>query len=935
MRLKSIVLCSTSFAAVAMISTPAAAQPGTQEEPAPQAQEQPGDPEAGSVQTDDAVQTADAGAAEESIVVTGIRRSLQSAQNLRRNSEQMVDAVVAEDIGKLPDLAVSDTAARIPGVQVVRQGGEASRVLVRGLPDFTTTYNGREIFTAETRVVALQDFPSANIAALEVFKTSTANLVEAGLAGLVNVRSRRPFDFDGTEIAGSVWALYTRQAGEWNPNFNALASTRWDMGAGEMGLLVNVSRTEIDYLDSEPSNTDFLQTFRLEGDRLICCGGLDGAEPDARFPDVQRLFYRSGNRVRPSVNAAFQWRPSRSLEFYAEFLWQGFRNRVDDRLVAVPLYNGASYSNLEFRANTNLLESGTVTGLGDRIFTFQGGTFNKTNTFQYATGAIYDAGPLRLTVDLARTDSRFTGSTESVDRFFLGRETTAVDFDLRTPQFTIRNFDVTNPANYEFGGLYEEAQVSEGDDWQARVDAEYDFDDSFIRSIQAGLRYTTRDAHREFGNRFGGGGQNASLLPLEFELARRGFRGTDVQSGFETWLTPTYRSIRDNRVQLREFAGFSTDPVAPNPATVYDVDEDTLAGYGQINFDFGEVADATVGVRVVRTETGVAGNSFLDQPDPDGPDGPLPAPPPVLTPVTVDNSYTDVLPNASLRLRPVENIQVRLSFSQTRTRPGYEQLRPSFNLGPPDPLNNNLRIGSGGNPFLQPFTSDNYDASIEYYFRRTGFASLSVFRRELEGFIQDQTVEFEVPDVGPVRVTAPVNTRGGRIQGLEAQFTTFFDFEGLPGFFHPFGIQANYTYLDDEVEVFDAGGNIVVDDIITPGVGGVSAHTVNLVGLYERGPLSGRLTYNWRSNYLDRRDIRGNEEGGFYREFADPPARIDLSLNFTPFENATIFFDWTNITGNPFRVNFSSARDGAPRAEYVRFLRYEETTFSLGLRFRL
>ncbi|MDQ4086956.1 MAG: TonB-dependent receptor [Pseudomonadota bacterium] len=928
MRLKSVVLCSTSFAALAIIATPAAAQIEAQDEPTPQAQETPGDPEAGSPQVDDAVQTADTGAGEEAIVVTGIRRSLQSAQNIRRNSEQIVDAVVAEDIGKLPDLAVSDTAARIPGVQVVRTGGEASRVLVRGLPDFSTTYNGREIFTAETRVVALQDFPSANIAALEVFKTTTANLVEAGLAGQVNVRSRRPFDFQGLELAGSVWGLYTVQAGEWNPNFNALASTRWDVGAGEMGFLINVSRTEIDYLDSEPSNTDFLQTFRIEGDRLICCGPAD-----ARFPDIQRLFYRSGNRVRPSVNAAFQWRPSRAFELYAEFLWQGFRNRVDDRLVAVPLYNGGSYSNLVFRPGSNVLESGTVTGLADPIFTFQGGTFNKTNTFQYAVGGIYDQGPLRITADFARTDSRFTGSTESVDRIFRGQETTAVDFDLTTPQFTIRNFDVTDPNNYLFDGLYEEAQVSEGDDWQARVDAEYDFDDSLFRSIQVGARYTTRDAHREFGNRFAGfrgRGINASVLPLEFELARRGFRGTDVQSGFETFLTPTYRSIRDNRVELREFViaqgitccfgTFTTDPPAPNPASVYDANEDTLAGYGQINFDFGEVADATVGMRVVRTETELSGNSIVEG---------------VVTPVTLGRSYTDWLPNVSLRLRPVERVQVRLSFTETRTRPTFEQLNPSFSLGAPDPLQEGRRTGGGGNPFLEPFTSLNYDAAIEYYFRRTGVAALSVFRRELEGFIQNQTEDFDIPGIGPVRVTVPVNTREGRIQGLEAQFTTFFDFEGLPSFFHPFGIQANYTYLDDEVEVVNAAGDTIVDDIITPGFGGVSAHTVNLVGLYERGPLSGRLTYNWRSNYLDRRDIRGDEEGGFYREFADPPARVDLSINFTPFENATIFFDWTNITGNPFRVNFSSARAGQPRAEYVRFLRYEETTFSLGLRFRL
>ena len=105
--------------------------------------------------------------------------------------------------------------------------------------------------------------------------------------------------------------------------------------------------------------------------------------------------------------------------------------------------------------------------------------------------------------------------------------------------------------------------------------------------------------------------------------------------------------------------------------------------------------------------------------------------------------------------------------------------------------------------------------------------------------------------------------------------------------------------------------------------------------MYEGGPLSARVSYNKRGNYLDRRDQRGDEEGGFYREIANPPGRLDLSLNYNVFENATLFFDWTNILEDPFRVNFSSARAGAPRAEYVRFLRFEETTFSLGVRVRL
>ena len=910
MRWKTLVRCSASFGALALSSTAALAQTPAGN-PAPTAQETPAD----------STEVAQEEAEENAIVVTGFRESLRSTQNIRRNSDQIVDSIIAEDIGKLPDIAVSDTAARIPGVQVVRQGGEASRVLIRGLPDFATTYNGREIFTAETRVVALQDFPSANIAALEVFKTSTANLVEAGLAGLVNVRSRRPFDFSEGQIAGSIWGLYSYQADKINPNANVLVTDRWEVGDGDFGILLNASYTELDYLDSEPSNTDFLQTFRRDGARLICCG----PPFDARFPDIQRNFYRSGNRVRPSVTGVLQWRPNDSFEVYAEGLWQGFRNKIDDRRFDVPLYNGGSYSNLVFRPGTNLLESGTVTGLADPIFTFQGGTYNKTDTFQYAVGGIYETGPLRLSVDVARTNSTFTGSTESVDRIFAGQGTTIVDFDFTTPQFNIRGFDPTNIANYLFDGLYEEQQESSGDDWQARFDATYEMPgDFFIRSVEAGVRYSDREAHREFGNRFAGfRGRNipASALPLEYQLSDPGYRGTDVQP-FRSFLTPTYRSIRENRESLRQFVlarapfggfgTFTTAPPAPNPNDTYDATERTLAGYGQLNFAFGDAIDGVVGLRVVDTRTRVTGTATVAG---------------VGTPINVGPSFTDYLPNASLRWRIIPELQFRLSATQTRTRPTFAELNPSFNLGAPDPLRGGRRFGSGGNPNLQPFTSDNYDAAIEYYFSRTGFTSLSVFRRDLFGFIQRSDIDRNDPVLGPIRINQPVNTGKGRIDGAEAQVQTFFDFGGLPTWLHAFGLQANVTYLDAETGFPNAAGQFDLDRIL-----GVSKWTYNLVGLYERDGLSARLSYNKRGRYLGQRDNRGND---LYLQEVFPAPRLDLSINYDLFENATVFFDWTNILRDPYRENFSSARDGAPRAEYVRFLRFDESTFSLGLRFRL
>lgn len=914
MRNLSSTFWSGTAIALALAAAPAAAQNVPAPEPIP----------APILEPDPAAEAAAApGADGETIVVTGIRRSLESAKNIKRNSDQIVDAIVAEDIGKLPDIAVSETAARIPGLQVTRRAGEADSVLVRGLPDFATTYNGREIFTAQTRVVALQDFPSANIAAIEVYKSSTADLVEAGLAGLVNVRSRKPFDFNGFEFAGSVWALRSKQAGKVNPNVNLLLTNRWDIGdGGQFGALLNVSYTELDYLDSEVSNTDFI-----------------APGPSAsRFPDIQRIFYNSGNRVRPSVNGALQYRPSSDLEFYAEGLWQGFRNEISSRLWTQPLFGG-QYSNLDFRDGSDLLSGGTVRDPG-RADGFQGGTYNKTDTYQFAVGAIYDAGPLRLTADLARTKSKFTGSTSSVD-YRVARGYT-VDFDNETPEFDLIGFDAANPANYFFQGYFEEEQVSEGDDWQLRVDADYESGIEFLPRLEAGFRYSDRDAHREFGNRFAQfDNQSVSIssVPLNYELFRSGFRGTNVQSGFNTWLAPTYNSIRDNREDLRRFviglppgnfsfvndtccnAAFTADDVDPNPTQVFDATEKTTAGYVQAHYRFGDLVDGVIGLRAVRTKTGVAGTSRIE------------TAPGTFTfePVTGSNSYTDWLPNVSARIHLTEQVQLRLSATQTRTRPTFEQLNPSFNLGAPrigcNPAGDPFacaRSGGGGNPDLSPFDSNNYDASLEYYFSRTGFVSAAIFRRDLKGFIQNDQDRVTDPILGPIIINRPFNTNSGRIDGAEVQFTSFFDFGFLPDWARGFGTQANVTYLDTEVVDPDP---VIGDRRIY----GVSKWTFNLAGIYERGPVSARLSYNKRGKTLETIQNRGND---LYIETSRPAGRLDFSSSYNFNDQFTVFFDWTNILKKPFRQDFSSARDGAQRADYIRFLRFEETILSGGIRFR-
>jgi len=947
MRLKTLVLCSSSAAILAFAGTPALAQsdPVAPPDPTVEAQESPADPDAGSVQTDDAVETTTGADGENEIVVTGLRRSLQSAQSLKRNSEQIVDAIVAEDIGKLPDVAVSDTAARIPGIQVERSGGEASRVLLRGLDRFnyTTTYNGREIFTAETRSVALQDFPAGGISAIEAFKTSTANLVEPGIAGLINVRSRRPFDFDGFELAGSVWGVYPNQSKDIEPGAQLLISNRWDAGDGEIGALINFSYTRLHYRDSIRRHGFFIADL---------AGG--------RSPDWPEIRYNEAERWRPSINGALQWRPSPDLEFYVEGLWQGYRERSTDRMWAQPLWGGASYENI-VRDGPNVL-SGTVNGpascCGFQTWGFQGATKRDTNTYQFAVGGKYDLGALVVTADLARTSSTFDLRTESID-YEINRSNFSVDWFTGTvdgpgPTFTVRGLDFANPGIYNYRGFFEDYLTAKGKDWQGRLDFEYEPTGiSFVPRIQWGLRYVNRNATAQAGAFYwnlGGRGIPISAVPLDYQMTPIGFRGDEHRPTPVSWLAPTFDSVWSNLSEFRQFnigltgAGSVNGPPV-DPGRSYRINEKSYAAYAQANYEFqlgGTTVDGAIGLRVIKTKEDISGTKFSA---------------PVVVPVDLTNEYTDWLPNASMRIKFAPEWQLRLAAAQTRTRPTFEQLNPSLTIDGPPGCNiatrpSCVRTGKRGNPDLQPLTSNNYDASLEYYFSRTGFVSIGGFRRDMRGFVANVASIFPDPDPTtnlPLLITSPVNTRKARIQGFEAQVSSFFDF--LPGLLSGLGAQANVTYIDAKAdfEIFQQtipNPNPPFTPTFIPNpnysqqrlrIPDVSRWTYNLVGMYEKGGLTLRLAYNHRTGFPEG-DLAERDNFFTLQGRGHGVSRLDWSSSYAITDKFTVFFDWTNILGDPFRsdivrVNYPGGNPSAPEI-FPMLVRNEESTMSGGIRFR-
>ena len=919
------------------------------------------------------------------IVVTGYRASLGSAQQIKRNSDAILDAIVAQDIGKLPDNTAAESLARVTGIQVNRFSDEVNQVIVRGLVDVATTFNGRDIFTAELRRSQLQDFPAGALAGLEVYKSGTADLLEPGLAGLINVRSRRPFDFtEKFVIAGGVRGTYNDQSKKYDPLGNILVSQRAETSIGEIGWLINASYAQAQYRNAVRWGSGFVPTS-LPAGVTVSPASVGRA---FRIPERVGVYNDSGKRWRPAVNASVQWKPADNLEFYYDFLYQGYRGRLANDLWEGSLINNnAQLSNVVLREGTpDQVQSLTKTG-GERGQAFRSTRNNNTNTYQTAGGIKWDTGRARLSTDLAYTRSQYDDNEYSFDMSQSGPATMDVNFFVDGgTAFSLPGYDRDNPANYRWRGYFESTYLVKGAGWQWRGDIDLDTDVSLFPKLQFGVRWTDRDASLERGNRYAY--TETLSIPLAntpagaLALTPDAFRG-NVQ-GWTSWLMPTREGIEGNSAALREFsrqalvrivaanpndagyrdalARFSTPTVQLDPFQAFTAKEQTYAFYGQTKyqFDLGSFAiDGLIGARVVNTVGRYAGRGTLPvvvngvvQLGPNG--FPLTA----AQDVSIRQNYIDVLPNVSLRIRPNDKLQIRFGYTQTRTQPDFGRLNPAFSLNPnqsprpgtvitnadgtttvvQEPPNDprfaaNLQgrpdyTGGGGNPNLQPLTSNNFDATVEYYFSKNASLTAAVFYRDLFGFFSDYDQRFRDPIYGLVQVRRPLNAGSGKIKGAEIGGQTFFDF--LPGLLSGFGVQANATYLDGDQQ-FPVDLSPTNQDPPFVRIPGLSKWSYNAALFYEKGTVSTRLSYNGRSRFLNGNFV--NPAGVYIGEGTERITRLDFSFNYTPIKQITLTFDAANLLAQPFR-NYAEYDFNGERRSYPRDVRDEGRYYGLGARFR-
>ena len=890
---------------------------------------------------------------EDVVVVTGIRQSLQSAQNIKRNSDQLVDAVTAVDIGRLPDVNVAEALQRISGIQITRNYGEGSGIAVRGLTKVRSELNGRDIFTASGgRGLSWEEVGSDLLYAVEVYKNPSAEMIEGGLGGTINLRTRLPFDSNGRVVSASANTTYYELADDYGYGLSGLFSDRWETGAGEFGALLNVSYGETSFRQDKIVMEPYYVSTTAPG--------YEGQE--IAIPNGGGIAVGVGDRERTSVAAALQWAPTPDLEFTL----QGLRTDYtfsDNGLSYFAYGQGADLvvdPSVPLEVENGIAISGGLVNPAVDAVTF--GSTRDTYTQDLAFKTVWQATPnLQLSGDIQYLDSQVEQKTMNLTASALNpRNGLQPQFD----QNWTFLFDTT-PEIYEFGSspngfladienyghtaVLPYAELNDAESWASRADLVWEFDDSFIRDFRAGIRHTDRTAVNRtttYGT-WAAIGQSCAnwsgnCIPLSDAPADTAelfpFRddflygdGSDV-FGSDIWMWG-FDAVRDPEGVFDLLAGAPynqptsfrdfDDPAAQHST----IDETTLAGYGVIRFGRDDLAtpfDGNFGIRVVKTETEATGFQTLtyrypvdytpgdpiDDPNCSAGDGAVPTCT-IAGDVTGGNEYTNVLPSLNMKFNLSENLLLRFAAAKNLSRPTFLQLNPQGTFSPnytdasqrlPDQIDGDF-IGSAtvnGNPDLDPEKTTQYDIALEWYFDDVGYIYGTYFNKTISDLLATQSdIEpYDVPGVGTVNMNVQrlVNVDEGDLEGFEIGGQYFPDF--LPGVLDGFGVQANYTFIDSNAQTIAANAQTGGDQITVP-IQGLSNNSYNLILLYENYDINARLAYNWRDDYLQGTNNVGTGELPI---FGAPVGYLDASISYDINDNVAITLDAQNLTKEEFRT---------------------------------
>ena len=776
---KSILLAGSAFAALSLLSAANAQE------------DQP-------VTVDTSVEDE---ARQDTVVITGIRSSLESALNEKRNSQNLVEVIQAEDIGKLPDQNLAEVLENITGVQITRTAGVGTGVQIRGSNSNRVEVNGVSSVGAGAgrNGISFEDVNPAIISSVEVTKASEAKTIEGSVGGTVNLKTIRPLELDdmllNARIQGEDSSLSTEGI---TPRLSGAYGNKWNTGAGEIGIVVTGSYTEQEAVSFRP---------RADRDNLASAPGAGVAT----YQGIQFLVQEQENDDYETLNIAstLEWAPNEELTLsFDAIINEQERSRDQYRLQAsgiAGLRNAAvnapvAFETLDYSAVGGPILQGALAGLvepgntdhdGNLRFTTETGS-RVTDTQIFALGGEWTRDNWTVSAELATSKSDTTNPTLNTTVNFINPNCPNVDskndnctpfiYDLSGDSLAFGiNFDspraptaadLTNPNNVVLDQVDQGRNTTENQEDAFRVDVSYDFSGNglvgdFLTSVDAGFRFNeSSNDFDDIDGRIGGFSQledapNGSLFsdilvtgPTNYgdadgrSLFIKDFLLVDPNQSFsnpDAVIASLENALAAHRVLNPTADGDLTMVLSSDQNQFRQISEETSALYAQANFESG-IFRGNIGARYIETE--IASTGFA--PSVGGAAREL---------NTINGKYNFLLPRFNLVAQPADDVILRLGYGKDIRRPDFDDLRTGFSFD----TSENASVGLG-NPGLEPEEVTSIDVAAEWYFAPAAVVSIGYFTKDRTNiFGQDFEGALLIDDGagGFLRETDPTCPGGG------------------------------------------------------------------------------------------------------------------------------------------------------------------------------
>jgi len=846
------------------------------------------------------------------IVVTGnrpIAESEAAALETQKKSDSLVAVAASDGVGRLPDQNIAQATSRLPGVAVERDQGQARYVSLRGAPNYWTTlsFDGINVVSPEGRDARFDSVPSAIAAQIVVSKAVTPDMPGETVSGNVNIVTRSAFDYTGEHFAAKAGYGQAEVGNRPQVEASAVYSNRFDMGEGELGVVVSGSYFERAMI-TDNFETDY---ERVSGDlRPGNTTRFWAQEAENKLYRLTRKNWSASGRVDYRQGDTKLSLRSIYTIFKDDEMRDNYRFDLDDRqsdLVSAaaacdtavnPTPTNTGYADICI-GNTPL--KGTIYGVDIRqrstLRAFRQSIFTNTAEAEFAPADGWTVNVL----------ANYTQSKD--DRSVVG-ETTWESPSTRTARPTIA-YDFSDP-NRSRLILSTTNQLSSPTRYQAgtRVTAIDTFTKpltslTLLDAVDTTDAYTARlvltretgllggDATLKAGFQFDQRTKVVDESNLVLNTAAQ-FAAVGIPTDYNLFsldqeflgripMDYTFRYF--DPVKMRAAAEKARQLYTFNPVTgnIYDVREQVFAGYlmGTVRWDFGSLIG---GARVEHVKNrGIAQGTV-------GTTAGL---------VTAESERTMVFPSLHFNYNLDETKKLRLSFNTGAARADYDQLRPNV------VINDSNQTISGGNPAVKPEKAWGLDGYFEWYLRPQGYLMAGVFYKNVSDVLYRQSRSFGSDalnsggvDRSAYTFTGITNGGEGRVYGFEAaaqlQLEPWTEQIGLPSWMGGFGLSANVTYNNSEVTK-PAIGTVPARKLRLPGT---SDWVYNLSGYYEKYGLSLRLSYQKRTDWLDGYADDLTDTGDTYWATDD---ELDFSARYAISKNVEVFFDATNLLNNPGR----------------------------------